>query len=122
LAGSGPYLNSHGKPHHHPNCKGLKQGRWTKDEHFRFLEALKLYGKEWRKVQLHVCTRTSTQARSHAQKFFVKVEKRNQTLEEFLDELDLQHLENHYIFSDLEEEEEEEEPAAERGHFKVMRN
>ena len=50
-AGSGPYLNQLGKSHHHPNCKGLKQGRWTKDEHFRFLEALKLYGKEWRKVQ-----------------------------------------------------------------------
>lgn len=28
----------------------LKQGRWTKEEHFRFLAALKLYGKEWRKV------------------------------------------------------------------------
>jgi len=38
----------------------LRQGRWTKEEHFRFLEALKLYGKEWRKVQLHVRTRTST--------------------------------------------------------------
>jgi hypothetical protein len=25
-------------------------GRWSKDEHFRFLEALKLFGKEWRKV------------------------------------------------------------------------
>ena len=37
-----------------------KQGRWTKDEHFRFLEALKLYGKEWKKVQEHVRTRTST--------------------------------------------------------------
>jgi hypothetical protein len=51
----------------------------------------------------------------------VKVEKRNQTLEEFLEELDLQHLENHYIFSDLEEEEEEGEDV-EKGHFKVMRN
>ena len=28
----------------------FRQGRWSKDEHFRFLEALKLYGKEWRKV------------------------------------------------------------------------
>lgn len=25
-------------------------GRWTRDEHFRFLEALKMYGKEWKKV------------------------------------------------------------------------
>jgi len=44
----------------------FKMGRWTKDEHFRFLEALKYYGKEWKKVQEHVGTRTSTQARSHA--------------------------------------------------------
>lgn len=27
-----------------------KTGRWTREEHFRFIEALKLYGKEWRKV------------------------------------------------------------------------
>jgi len=32
----------------------FKMGRWTKDEHFRFLEALKLFGKEWKKVQEHV--------------------------------------------------------------------
>lgn len=37
-----------------------KMGRWTKDEHFRFLEALKLFGKEWKRVQEHVMTRTST--------------------------------------------------------------
>lgn len=98
-----------GKPHHHPNCHGHKQGRWSKDEHFRFLEALKLFGKEWRRVQQHVCTRTSTQARSHAQKFFVKVEKRNQTLEEFLADLDLANIENHCILSDLDDEEEDEE-------------
>ena len=42
------------------NGSSFKQGRWSKDEHFRFLEALKLYGKEWRKVQSHVGSRTST--------------------------------------------------------------
>jgi hypothetical protein len=25
-------------------------GRWTREEHFRFLEALKIYGKEWKRV------------------------------------------------------------------------
>lgn len=79
-------------------------GRWTKDEHFRFLEALKHFGKEWKKVQEHVGTRTSTQARSHAQKFFNKLEKRQMTLEAFLHTLDLDNLENHYIMSDLDDE------------------
>ena len=27
------------------------KGRWTRDEHYRFLEALKHYGKEWKHVQ-----------------------------------------------------------------------
>ena len=26
------------------------KGRWTRDEHYRFLEALKHYGKEWKYV------------------------------------------------------------------------
>ena len=43
-----------------------RTGRWTREEHFRFLEALKLFGKEWKRVQMHVGTRSSTQARSHA--------------------------------------------------------
>ena len=25
-------------------------GRWTREEHYRFLEALKIHGKEWRRV------------------------------------------------------------------------
>lgn len=27
-----------------------KTGRWNIDEHFRFIEALHLYGKEWKRV------------------------------------------------------------------------
>lgn len=67
---------------------------------------MKLYGKEWRKVQQHVGTRTSTQARSHAQKFFVKIEKKNKNLEDFLRELDLNNLEKDLLFSDLDDDEE----------------
>jgi hypothetical protein len=69
------------------------------------LEALKLYGKEWKKVQEHVKTRTSTQARSHAQKFFQKLEKKKQNLQDFLDNLDVNNLDKHCIMSDLEDEE-----------------
>jgi SHAQKYF class myb-like DNA-binding protein len=82
----------------------FKTGRWTRDEHFRFLAALKMFGKEWKNVQLHVGTRTSTQARSHAQKFFNKLEKRNTTLEQYLETLDLDNIEKNCIMSDLEDE------------------
>ena len=71
------------------NCN---QGRWSKIEHCRFLEALKLYGKNWKKVQQHVQTRTSTQARSHAQKFFVKLDRKQIDLQRFLDSLDFNNL------------------------------
>jgi SHAQKYF class myb-like DNA-binding protein len=50
-------------------------GRWNMDEHQRFIEAIMKYGNEWKLVQKHVGTRSSTQARSHAQKFFVKLKK-----------------------------------------------
>jgi len=46
----------------------MKSGRWSTEEHEKFLEAIDLYGPNWKKVQGHVLTRTSTQARSHAQK------------------------------------------------------
>jgi SHAQKYF class myb-like DNA-binding protein len=52
-------------------------GRWQPDEHQRFIEAIMKYGNEWKQVQKYVGTRSSTQARSHAQKFFVKIKNSN---------------------------------------------
>lgn len=87
------------KKRHYESVSKIKQskgiyntGRWTRQEHFKFLEALKLFGKEWQKVQQHVFSRTSTQARSHAQKFFGKLEKKQLTLEDFLEKLDIEQL------------------------------
>ncbi|CAD8111000.1 unnamed protein product [Paramecium primaurelia] len=51
------------------------QGRWVKEEHQRFVEALSLHGKNWKKVEEYVGTRSGAQIRSHAQKFFNRLEK-----------------------------------------------
>lgn len=55
----------------------FNNGRWTEDEHRRFIESILKYGNEWRKVEKYIGTRSSTQARSHAQKFFEKMKLAN---------------------------------------------
>jgi SHAQKYF class myb-like DNA-binding protein len=50
-------------------------GRWTSDEHHAFLEAVKKYGKEWKRIAGEVKTRTVVQTRTHAQKYFQKLTK-----------------------------------------------
>ena len=57
------------------NERGYEHGRWTPEEHDLFLEGLMLFGNEWKSVQGHIKTRSATQARSHAQKFFIKLRK-----------------------------------------------
>ena len=59
--------------------QGKVNGRWTKQEHLLFLEGifsphtgLRLHGKNWKKIEQLITTRTGSQIRSHAQKFFMK--------------------------------------------------
>lgn len=52
------------------------QGRWHKIEHQRFIEAIKKYGKDWKAVEQYIATRSGSQIRSHAQKFFNRIIKK----------------------------------------------
>jgi SHAQKYF class myb-like DNA-binding protein len=38
----------------------LQAGRWSKEEHKRFVEALKMFGKDWKKVKEYVVTRSGS--------------------------------------------------------------
>ena len=53
---------------------GKTVGRWTQTEHMRFIQAIKRYGRSWRVIERHVGSRTAQQIRSHAQKFFSRIE------------------------------------------------
>mmetsp|Transcript_37732 Transcript_37732/g.38401 ORF Transcript_37732/g.38401 Transcript_37732/m.38401 type:complete len:120 (-) Transcript_37732:747-1106(-) len=54
---------------------GSLSGRWTDDEHKLFLEGVKLYHKNWKKLAVFIKTRTPVQVRAHAQKYFRKLGK-----------------------------------------------
>lgn len=49
-----------------PKTISGNNGRWTREEHMMFIEALSIYGKNWKKVEEHIGTRTGAQIRSHA--------------------------------------------------------
>lgn len=43
-------------------------GRWSEEEHDRFIAALRKHGKDWSRIALYIPTRTVVQIRTHAQK------------------------------------------------------
>lgn len=59
-----------------------KTGRWSKDEHSLFLNGLETYGRDWKKISqivrityiYKIPTRTVVQVRTHAQKYFHKIQ------------------------------------------------
>jgi len=53
----------------------VKEGRWSAEEHQRFLQGMMIYGRRWTKVADIVGTRNTVQVRSHAQKYEMKIEK-----------------------------------------------
>jgi SHAQKYF class myb-like DNA-binding protein len=68
-----------------PSCKkspkaGTKTGRWSPEEHRKFLHGIAENGRNWEKVASAVGTRTTVQVRSHAQKYFKKIILRENTL------------------------------------------
>jgi SHAQKYF class myb-like DNA-binding protein len=52
-----------------------KVGRWSDHEHRVFLDGLNHYGKQWKTIATMIGTRTVVQVRTHAQKYFQKMER-----------------------------------------------
>ncbi|KAF1321870.1 Nlp2 protein, partial [Globisporangium splendens] len=65
-------IGSNGSSHSSSSSQHSKGGRWTSEEHAAFLEGIRLYGKDWRRVAQVVMTRSAVQTRTHAQKYLLK--------------------------------------------------
>ncbi|XP_073032013.1 protein REVEILLE 6-like isoform X1 [Primulina eburnea] len=48
---------------------------WTEPEHDKFMEAIQLFDRDWKKIEAFIGSKSVIQIRSHAQKYFMKVQK-----------------------------------------------
>ena len=55
------------------NTNGANGGRWSYEEHIKFIESFVNYGKKWNIIQKYIGTRSCKQIISHAQKFFLRL-------------------------------------------------
>lgn len=56
-----------------PRKTSFKTGPWTKDEHNKFLNGIRLYGSSWKKVQELIKTRNCSQIRAHCTQYIRKL-------------------------------------------------
>ena len=63
----------------------LSNGRWTKQERIKFVEAIYRFGMDWKKIKEYIATRNIVQLRSHAQKFLYKLKNDEFILKKGLD-------------------------------------
>lgn len=60
-----------------PYTVSKQRESWSPEEHRRFVEGVRLYKRDWKAIEKHVGTKSVIQIRSHAQKYFMKLQKSN---------------------------------------------
>ncbi|WOL18972.1 protein REVEILLE 6-like isoform X2 [Canna indica] len=73
--GAAPPFEDPGKKTRKPYTITKSRESWTEQDHDKFLEALQLFDRDWKKIEAFVGSKTVIQIRSHAQKYFLKVQK-----------------------------------------------
>ncbi|XP_048432948.1 protein REVEILLE 8 isoform X3 [Pyrus x bretschneideri] len=76
---STPSSDGSGKKVRKPYTITKSRESWTDEEHDKFLEALQLFDRDWKKIEDFVGSKTVIQIRSHAQKYFLKVQRSETT-------------------------------------------
>ncbi|CAA0830672.1 Protein REVEILLE 5 [Striga hermonthica] len=71
----GPGVDDTNKKIRKPYTITKSRESWSEQEHDKFVEALHLFDRDWKKIEAFVGSKTVIQIRSHAQKYFLKVQK-----------------------------------------------